>query len=64
MLLSNALLNKIGFLDGKISKTISLKDNDYELVINDKWVGEVPVDIPAPYVAMYRTDGRALDAQG
>ena len=50
-------------LDGKISKTISLKDNDYELVINDKWVGEVPADIPAPYVAMYRTDGRALDAR-
>jgi YidC/Oxa1 family membrane protein insertase len=50
-------------LDGKISKTISLKDNDYELVINDKWVGEVPVDIPAPYVAMYRTDGKALDAR-
>jgi len=50
-------------LDGKISKTISLKDNDYELVINDKWVGEVPVDIPAPYIAMYRTDGKALDAR-
>jgi len=50
-------------LDGKISKTISLKDNDYELVINDRWVGEVPADIPAPYVAMYRTDGRALDAR-
>ena len=50
-------------LDGKISKTISLKDNDYELVINDRWVGEVPVDIPAPYIAMYRTDGKALDAR-
>jgi YidC/Oxa1 family membrane protein insertase len=50
-------------LDGKTSKTISLKDSDYELVINDKWVGEVPVDIPAPYVAMYRTDGKALDAR-
>ena len=54
---------KLVSLDGKISKTISLKDNDYELVINDKWVGEVPVDIPAPYVVMYRTDGKALDAR-
>ena len=59
---SSSSINLVS-LDGKISKTISLKDNDYELVINDKWVGEVPVDIPAPYVAMYRTDGRALDAR-
>ena len=50
-------------LDGKISKTISLKEGDYELIIQDSWVGEVPADTPTPYVAMYRTDGRALDAR-
>ena len=26
-------------LDGRISKTISLKDGDYELMIKDRWVG-------------------------
>ena len=26
-------------------------------------MGEVPADVPTPYVAMYRTDGRALDAR-
>ena len=51
-------------LDGKISKTISLKEGDYELMIKDSWVGEVPADTPTPYVAMYRTDGRALDERG
>ena len=50
-------------LDGGVSKKISLKDNDYELLIKDVWVGEVPVDVPAPYIAMYRTDGRPLDAR-
>ena len=50
-------------LDGKISKSISLKEGDYELMIKDSWVGEVPADVPTPYVAMYRTDGRALDAR-
>ena len=50
-------------LDGQISKTISLKEGDYELIIKDGWVGELPADIPTPYVAMYRTDGRALDAR-
>ena len=50
-------------LDGNISKTISLKDNDYELFIEDMWVGEMPVDVPTPYVAMYRTDGRPLDSR-
>jgi len=50
-------------LDGKISKTISLKEDDYELLIEDRWVGEVPADVPTPYIAMYRTEGRALDAR-
>ena len=50
-------------LDGQISKTISLKEGDYELIIKDGWVGELPADVPTPYIAMYRTDGRALDAR-
>jgi YidC/Oxa1 family membrane protein insertase len=50
-------------LDGKISKTISLKEDDYELLIEDRWVGVVPADVPTPYIAMYRTEGRALDAR-
>lgn len=50
-------------LDGKISKTVSLKEDDYELLIEDRWVGEVPADVPTPYIAMYRTEGRALDAR-
>jgi YidC/Oxa1 family membrane protein insertase len=50
-------------LDGQVSKKISLKGDDYELLIKDVWVGEVPVDVPAPYIAMYRTDGRPLDAR-
>jgi len=54
---------KLLSLDGNISKTISLKDNDYELFIEDRWVGEMPVDVPTPYVAMYRTDGRPLDSR-
>ena len=54
---------KLVSLDGNISKTISLKDNDYELFIEDRWVGEMPVDVPTPYVAMYRTDGRPLDSR-
>ena len=49
--------------DGRISKTISLKENDYELFIEDRWVGEIPADIPTPYIAMYRTDGKPLDAR-
>jgi len=54
---------KLLSLDGNISKTISLKDNDYELFIEDRWIGEMPVDVPTPYVAMYRTDGRPLDSR-
>ena len=50
-------------LDGQISKTISLKEGDYELIIKDGWVGDLPADVPIPYIAMYRTDGRALDAR-
>ena len=31
---------------------------------NDIWVGEVPVDVPAPYVAMYQNRGQgSLDAR-
>ena len=54
---------KLISIDGRISKTISLKENDYELFIEDRWVGEIPADIPTPYIAMYRTDGRPLDAR-
>ena len=39
---------KLVSLDGNISKTISLKDNDYELFIEDRWVGDLPVDVPNP----------------
>ena len=49
--------------DGKINKNIALKADDYELLIKDVWVGDLPVDLPAPYIAMYRTGGRALDAR-
>jgi YidC/Oxa1 family membrane protein insertase len=49
--------------DGKISKTISLKENDYELLVEDVWVGDMPVDVPTPYIAMYRTEGKPLDAR-
>ena len=49
--------------DGKISKTISLKENDYELLVEDIWVGDMPVDVPTPYIAMYRTEGKPLDAR-
>ena len=54
---------KLVSLDGKLTKTISLKENDYEFFIEDRWVGEIPADIPTPYIAMYRTDGRPLDAR-
>ncbi|MBF12684.1 MAG: insertase [Flavobacteriaceae bacterium] len=54
---------KLISIDGRISKTISLKENDYELFIEDRWVGEIPADIPTPYIAMYRTDGKPLDAR-
>ena len=35
-------LVKLISLDGKISKTISLEGNDYELLIEDRWVGTIP----------------------
>ena len=54
---------KLISLDGKTTKTISLKANDYELLIEDRWIGEIPSDVPTPYVAMYRTDGKPLDAR-
>ena len=50
-------------LDGMVSKELTLKTDDYELLIEDKWVGQLPLDVPAPYVAMYRTDQRPLDAR-
>ena len=61
----NALPSSVELVsvDGKISKTISLKENDYELLINDVWIGDMPVDVPAPYVAMYRTNGKPLDSK-
>ena len=51
-------------LDGLISKKISLKENDYELVILDRVVGGAIDRGMIPYVAMYRTDGRPLDSRG
>ena len=50
-------------LDGLISKKISLKENDYELVILDRVVGGAVDRDMIPYVAMYRTDGRPLDSR-
>jgi YidC/Oxa1 family membrane protein insertase len=50
-------------LDGMVSKIITLKQGDYELLIKDRWVGETPVDMPTPYIAMYRTNGKPLDAR-
>ncbi|MDA9154371.1 membrane protein insertase YidC [Gammaproteobacteria bacterium] len=50
--------------DGLISKTISLKKNDYELLIDDTFVGSPSGELLTPYVAMYRTDGKPLDARG
>jgi YidC/Oxa1 family membrane protein insertase len=51
-------------VDGLISKKISLKENDYELVILDRVVGGDVKQSMIPYVAMYRTDGRPLDSRG
>ena len=50
-------------VDGMVSKEFTLKSDDYELLIEDRWVGQLPLDVPAPYVAMYRTDQRPLDAR-
>ena len=44
-------------------QNISLKENDYELLVEDIWVGDMPVDVPTPYIAMYRTEGKPLDAR-
>ncbi len=50
-------------LDGLISKTITLKEGDYELLIEDRFVGDATGVSFTPYVAMYRTDGKPLDAR-
>ena len=50
-------------LDGSISKKISLKENDYEFFVEDRFVGEAKGNDLTPYIAMYRTDGKALDAR-
>ena len=50
--------------DGLVTKKISLKDDDYEIFIRDAFVGASKGDDLIPYVAMYRTDGKALDARG
>ena len=50
-------------LDGLISKTITLKEGDYELLIKDRFVGDATGVNFTPYVAMYRTDGKPLDAR-
>ena len=49
--------------DGLIAKKITLKDDDYEIFIEDSYVGQGKGDELIPYVAMYRTDGKALDAR-
>ena len=49
--------------DGQLSKIVSLKNGDYELLIKDSWIGEVSADTPTPYVAMYRTEGKPLDSR-
>ena len=50
--------------DGLVAKKISLKNDDYEIFIEDTFVGQGKGDDLIPYVAMYRTDGKALDARG
>ena len=42
---------KLISLDGKISKIVSLEGDDYELLIEDRWIGEIPLDVPTPYIA-------------
>ena len=54
---------KLISIDGRVSKTISLKKTIMSFFIEDRWVGEIPADIPTPYIAMYRTDGKPLDAR-
>ena len=46
---------ELASIDGNINKSISLKADDYELSIKDVWSGDLPVDLPTPYIAMYRT---------
>ena len=50
-------------LDGLISKTITLKEGDYELLIKDRFVGSASGETLTPYIAMYRTEGKPLDAR-
>ena len=49
--------------DGSISKNFSLKTNDYELFIEDRFVGDAKGGDLTPYIAMYRTNGKPLDAR-
>jgi YidC/Oxa1 family membrane protein insertase len=55
--------------DGLLAKTISLpphretKEDDYEILIEDRFVGQGKGDDLTPYVAMWRTDGKALDSR-
>ena len=50
-------------VDGLISKKITLEQDDYELSIVDGWLGKDFTDGLSPYIAMYRTKGKALDAR-
>jgi YidC/Oxa1 family membrane protein insertase len=50
--------------DGLVAKKISLKNDDYEIFIEDTFIGQGEGNDLTPYVAMYRTDGKALDARG
>ena len=50
--------------DGLVAKKISLKNDDYEIFIEDIFTGQGEGNDLTPYIAMYRTDGKALDARG
>lgn len=50
--------------DGLFEKTISLKEDDYELKIVDEYLGDISDGKMTSYIAMYRTDGKPLDSRG
>ena len=50
--------------DCLFEKTISLKENDYELKIVDEYLGDIGDGKMTSYIAMYRTDGKPLDSRG
>jgi len=50
-------------LDGRFKKSISLDGDDYELIVVDQIISGLVENETSPYIAMYRTDGKALDAR-